>query len=391
MSRFELPLPVLRISIDELYIETKDRYDGSFTVKNPGGGILTGQIHSRCPGLTFDPQSWEGNNQTITYTFNAAKAGLVTGESIDSHVYVTTNGGEIKLPVTARLTKMSILTTEGFTIANLQDFFDYAKTHSAQARRLFVDSEFYMLLLALGYKYMEVYESLHKDSNRERAMDNFFILSSLKSKTTLNVVSDKHLEFIQKPSDTNVLQGNIAVEKSDFGYIDAPIAYNAPWLNCYASRLIQSDFNNEHMATINFSIDPMKIPGSYARELVTIGTESAADNTVEIVYRRTAPVVFRIVRTAYRYEDKGILEIINNTGNDMKIELFCPESYVRFAARSYIVGAYSEIPFDIKLSAFLTAQLFFRKLPYMKTVLEVRAILPGQIYKKNIPLTVGEW
>jgi len=388
MSRFEFPLPALHVSTDEINIETKDRYDGSFVVKNAGSGTLTGQILSRCPGLTFDPAEWEGNNQTITYTFNAAKAGIKTGESVEGHAYITTSGGETRLPITARLTKMSVLTAEGLTIANLQDFFEYAKTHPAQARRLFVDSEFYMLLLALGYKYMEVYESLHKDSNRERAMDNFFILSGLKNKTTISVISDRNLEFMQKPGDNRILYGSIVVKKSDCGYIDAPIVLQSAstWLNCYASRFIQSDFDENLEATLNFSIDPSTIFGKYAREVVTIGTDE-----VEIVYRRTAPVIFRMNRTAFKYEDKGMLEIINNTGADMKVELFCQESYVRFSARSYIVGAYSEIPFDIKLSAFLAAQLFFRKLPYMKTELEVRVVLPGQMYKKNIPLTVGEW
>jgi len=386
-DRFETPLPTLNISIDAFNIETKDNYNSSFVIRNTGGGILNGKILSRCPGLIFDPCEWDGNRQTVTYTFSAAKAGLATGESIEGHVFVSSNGGEARLPVVARLTKMSVTTTEGLTIANLQDFFEYAKTHPAQARRLFVDSEFYMLLLGLGYEYMEVYESLHKDSNRERAMDNFFILSGLKGRTTISVY-DTCLEFDRKSDENEVIHGSIKVQKSDTGYIESPIVVqnNSPWLSCYASRLIQSDFDQDLVASVNFSIDPSKITTSYAREAVTIGTEQT-----EIVYRRTAPVIVRINRTAFRYEDKGVLEIINNTGADVKIEVFCPDSYVRFAARSYIVGAYAEIPFEIKLSAFLSAQLFFRKTPYMKTVVEVKAVADGQVHKKTTPLVIGEW
>lgn len=386
-DRFEAPLPVLSIDIDALNIETKDKYDSSFVIRNTGGGILNGKVLSRCPGLSFSPVEWESNRQTITYTFNAAKAGLATGESIDGFIFISSNGGEIEVPLTARLTKTSVTTAEGLTIANLQDFFEYAKTHPAQARRLFTDSEFYMLLLGIGYEYMEVYESLHKDSNRERAMDNFFILSGLKGKTTLSVC-EPCPEFVQKADDGEVIHGSIKVQKSDTGYIESPISTqnNSPWLTCYASKLIQSDFDEDLVANVNFSIDPHKIATSYAREIVTIGMEST-----EIVYRRTAPVVVQASRTAFRYEDKGMVAIINNTGADIKIEVFCPESYIRFTARSYIVGAYAEIPFEIKLSAFLSAQLFFRKTPYMKTSVEVKAIYGGQVYKKVIPLVVGEW
>jgi len=386
-GRFEYPLPALSISVSELNIETKDTYNGSFTIKNTGGGNLNGKILSRCPGLTFALSEWDGNRQTITYTFSALDAGLTTGESVQGHAIVSTNGGEVEIPVTARLTKMSIATAEGFTIANLQDFFEYSKTHPAQARRLFVDSEFYMLLLGIGYEYMEVYESLHKDSNRERAMDNFFILSGLKGKTGMSV-SDTSLEFTQKWDDNEVIHGSIEVQKSDTGYIELPISTrgNSPWLTCYASKLIQSDFDENLTASINFSIDPRKITIPYTRDVVTIGTE-----TTEIIYRKTAPIIARINRTSLRYEDKGTLEITNNTGMDIKAEIFCPDSYVRFSARSYIIGAYAEIPFTIRLSKFLSAQLFFRKTPYMKTIVETRVVIDGQMHKKNIPLIVGEW
>jgi len=391
-DRFDYVLPSITTSISSLAIETKDKHEGSFDIKNTGGGTLTGRVLSRSAGLVFTPDSWEGNRQTINYTFNAAAAGLSTGQSMESVVYILSNGGEAQLPLSAKLAKMSITTNEGVTIANLQDFYDYAQVHPAQARRLFVDSEFYMLLLAIGYQYMEVYESLHKDSNRERAMDNFFILSGLKGKTKLSIAKTA-MAFTQKPGNTEMLYGSIAIKKSDGGYVDAPIitAGDSKWLNCYASRLVQSDFDEQLTAMVNFSIDPLKISGVYAREIVTIGAEHTEENTVEIVYRRTQPVALALNRASYRYEDKGVIQVTNNTGKDMKIEVFCPESYVRFSARSYVVGAYGEIPFDIKLSAFLSAQMLFRKMPYMKTDIEIKAAAPGQVRKKLIPLIIGEW
>jgi len=409
-SRFDFPLPRLDISTDFIDIETNDKYEGSFTIKNTGGGTLSGQILSRCTGFVFSPAEWVGNTQTIAYTFNAADAGLTTGQSMESHVVISSNGGEQMLPVTAKLTKMSIVTAEGFAITNLQEFYEYANSYPAQARRLFVVSEFYALLLAIGYEYMEIYESLHKDANRERALDNFFILSGLKRKTTFSV-EDTALKFVQNPNDNALLYGHITVQKSDNGYVEAPIIVkdNSPWLNFYASKLVQSDFKETLGTMVNFSIDPMQVTGTYARELVTIGTppkKAAAsafttqsgynfleheDNTVEIEYRRAAPVVLRLDRAAYGYEDKGVIQVTNNTGKDMKVEIHCPESYVRFSARSYLIGAYGEIPFNIKLSAFLSAQLFFRKLPYMKTAIEVRANVQGKAYRKLLPIIVGQW
>lgn len=387
-DRFEYPLPSLNIGVEAINIETNDRHEGSFTIKNTGGGTLCGRVLSRMAGIVFSPTHFEGNLQTIKYTFDTAAAGLATGQSTTGYAYVTSNGGEVKLPITAKLTEMSITTTEGVYITNLQDFYNYALTHPLQAQRLFVDSEFYMLLLATGYKYIEVYESLHRDSNRERAIDNFFILSGLKDKTVLEIEGDKTIEFVQKPTDTSVIHGSLSIKKTDKGYIEAPITQqrNSPWINFYASRLIQSDFDDNLNAKVNFSIDPSKIVGKYARELVTI-----ADSTVEIVYRRTAPIFLRTPRQSLKYDDNGLIEVANSTGKDVRVEVFCQDSYVRFSARSYIIGPYGEVPFQIKLSPFLTAQLFFRKLPYMKTTIEVKVTFPGFIYKKNMPIIVGEW
>ena len=393
-TRYETPLPTLETDTDSLTIETKDRFEGQIKIKNIGGGILKGRILSRCAGLAFNPAQWEGNAQTVTYTWNASASGLGIGQTLEALCYITSNGGEKQIPVTAKLTKMSITTAEGHTIANISDFYEYTLAHPTQARRLFTDSEFYMLLMATGYEYMEVYESLHKDANRERAMDNFFILSGLKGRTNLEIKAHQ-LEFSQKPEDRDMLYGNFLVQKTDHGYVEAPISLKneAPWLTLSTGKLAASDFNDLHTATINFSIDPTQIKKSYAREQVIIGTEAALDNSniIEIVYRRKPTLILRLNRDAYRYEDRGIIEVINNTGMNMQVETFCPENYIRFTARSFVIGAYGEIPFEVKLSAFMKAQFFLRKLPYMKTVIEIKAKVPGQEHKKKLPIVVGEW
>ena len=391
-DRYDYPLPSLAVNIDAIEIETNGTYEGSFDIKNTGGGTLCGKINSRCVGLVFTPAEFDGNSQTVTYTFAAPSAGFDTGQTIESQVFITSNGGEVTLPVTIKLTKMSISTEEGVAITCLQDFYHYANAYPTQARRLFVDSDFYMLLLAIGYEYMEVYEALHKDANRERAMDNFFILSGLKGKTTL-LIAEKKLEFTQNPNDSEMLYGNIVVEKSDSGYVEAPITVQgeSPWLNFYASKLIQSDFKDALSTAVHFSVDPVMIKRTYAREFVTIGTEPSEENTVEITYRRTAPIVVGLSRSAYGYADKGTIAVTNNTGKDMRVEVSCPDSYIRFSARSYLVGASGEIPFDVKLSALLNAQLFFRKQPYMTTVIEVKTTMPGQVYNRQLPVIVGEW
>jgi len=393
-DRFEYPLPILDLDIDELFIETKDNFNGRFTIKNTGGDMLSGHILSRHPAITFEPSTWEGNLVDINYHFSLTDAGgFRPGDTLESSAYICSNGGEVHLPIMVKLIKMAISTREGNVIANVQDFYEYAQRYPSQARRLFTDSEFYMLLLAIGYEYMEIYESLHKDSNRDRAMDNFFILSGLKGKTTLKL-QQHQLEFIQKPHETSMIYGQFLVQKSDNGYFESPISMrtSVPWLMLPISRLISSDFNDANTAMVQFSIDPLQVSGRYARELIYVGSELEPDysNAIEVIFKRDIPLTIQLNRESFRYEDKGVIEIINNTGLELRLSLFCQDSYVRFAAREYIVGAYYEIPFNIKLSAFMNASLLFRKQPYMRSAIEVRSVR-GLAYKIRLPLTVGEW
>ena len=396
---YEYPLPVLDVSLGTnagavsgaINIEARDAYTGRIKVKNTGGGTLKGHVISRVQGLTFVPAAWEGNIQEIIYTFAPQDTALSAGQVMDGHIFITSNGGEEEIPVSVKLTKMSLTTSGGFTIANLMDFYKFSQINPTEAKKIFTDSEFYMLLLAMGYEYMEVYESLHKDANRDRAMDNFFILSGIKGQTALRV-ENPHFEFIQNPMDRAFLHGVIRVKKSDDGFVEAAVAAksSSSWLTLSANRLSAGDFNGKNEAEITFSINPSQIASKYACETVLIGSESSKESC-EIVYRRMHPVTFKLNREAYRYEDNGKLEIVNNTGRTMQVEVFCPESYIRFFARSYAVGEYGEIPFDVKLSAFMSAQLFFRKTPYMETVIEIKASVPGQVFKKTLPLIVGEW
>jgi hypothetical protein len=385
-ERLEYPLPELSVSTVNIIIETKDRLEGRLQIKNTGGAVLSGRIVCRAAYLSFEPATWEGNDVYITYRFNPEISGLKPGESADTFAYVCSNGGEIKLDITVKLIEMAITTDEGMVIANIYDFYEYALANPMGARRLFVSSDFYMLLLATGYSYMEAYEILHRDTHRERAMDNFLILSGLKQMTEFTILNPS-LEYIRKPHENNILQGYFLVQKSDKGFVEAPITAkgNAPWINLPAHRLISADFNEANAAKVSFTIDPNKIEGRYARETVLVGADE-----VDVVFKRTKPLTIRLNREAFRFEDKGAIEITNHTGDEIWAEVFCKDSFVRFKAKKFPVGEAYEIPFDIKLSAFMSAQLLFRKLPFLRSVIEVKVLYRDQLIKKQLDLMVGK-
>ena len=388
-SVYEHPLPALVLDIDCIVIETGVSSKGSFTVKNTGGGLLSGHIISRLDALCFSPGSWTGNSQIITYSFEESKMGQLA-QPVDAHAYICTNGGEIALPITIKHTAISIPTEEGPVIATIDDFYDYAQNHPVPARRLFTSSEFYMLLLSTGYPFMEVYESLHKDVNRERAMDNFFILSGLKGKTGLTLEKQR-LDIVHRPMDK--IYEHFLVHKTDGGYADAPVTIigDAPWLTLSTGRLVSSDYDKYNCAAVSFCIDPLLIKAPFAREGILVGPEPTGDNILEITFRRAAPFYLRLNRVGFRYVDKGSIEVENNTGFDMTLDVYCRDRHVRFYSFSYVVGTALSIPFEIRPSAFASAQRLFRRLPYVSTYIDVRARSRGKIFQKRLHLSIGEW
>jgi len=282
-DRFEYPLPVLHTDTDHITMNTLETTSGAINIKNTGGGVLEGRVLSRCPGLFFPREIFVGNNEILHFTFTPA-------ESAEGMIYILSNGGEKAIPVYVKPTR--ITAPGGFAISDIYDFYEYSQKNPAQAQRIFTDSEFYMLLLATGYEYMEVYEALHKDANRKRAMVNFFIVSGIKDRVAMEY----------KP-----------------------------------------------------------------------------------------PFIPRLSRDAYKYADAGSIEITNNTGVSMQVDVSCRDSYIRFFARAYPIDAYGEIPFAVRLSPLMAAQLFFRNQPFMQTEIEIKATIPGAVYKRRLKVFVGEW
>lgn len=399
----EYPLPILSVSKAELVIEAKGEHSEMILIKNTGGGTLEGKIISPTKSLTFVPDQWEGNRQEVTCKFlpdpvEGWKPGDVrnfsvlilsngTGSSGSSGSSGSTRGGFF-LAVTVRIAKMAIQRPEGVTITNLQDFYDYGREYPKEAEDLFGDSTFHMLLLAMEFPYTDAYVLLKKDTNRPRALDNFFILAGLKKRTVL-IAPEPQKEH--RVINNAMIHGDFTVQKSDKGYIEADISSEggAAWLKLESDTLTIDDFDSDNTATVKYTIDPLLIKGSYARDRAII--KSFDDIAVELVFKRPGPFRAWLPREGFSYQDEGSVMIENQTGEPLKIELSCKENYVRFYQQEYEVEDSMSIPFIIKLSPLQSAQMLFRKVPSLFAEIEVRALYKETFITKSLPLTAGEW
>jgi len=373
---------ILTLDKTHLALHSVNNSSGSINIKNTGGVTLSGHILLRTDAITATPSSFTSNSLNVIFSLSPDYR---FQDYIETVAYICTNGGEFELPITITHAPMAIPTEEGKEISSIQDFYYYSKTYPVAARRLFASSEFYMLLLSTGYEFMEVYESLHKDPNRERAMDNFFMVSGLKGKTSL-ALEKQSIDIVAR--GTNKIYESIIVQKSDSGYADAPVTAKkvASWLNLSTSRLASSDFDENNRSLVGFSIDPLRISEPFVKEHILIGQELFL-----LTVRRGTQLSLKLNRKNFRYEDRGSVEVENHTGLNLTLDVYCHDRYVRFHAISYLIEGRHSIPFEIRPTALASAQRLFRRLPYISTYIDVRAHGHGREFRKRLHLTIGEW
>lgn len=383
-EQFEYPLPVLKTEVEEIEIEAYGAYTGGILVANDGGGLLTGRIESNSPSVTFTPRQFTGNEIKVSYSLSLEH--YRPGDIIRTGAVIMSNGGEKILPIIVKIIAPAIITKEGFKIAGLNDFFSYGEEYPIPARQLLMSREFMEWLLGIGYKHMEVFEQIIKDPNKERALDNFFIISKLKEKTTLALL-EKKVALTVAPCEKEPVPGVIPVQRTDKGFVEAEIKvkHESPWIKLVGNRLTGADFQENNLALIRYYAEPALLPGRYGRDIVMIGDGLA----VPVTLKKSKLLLFTLSKEIYGFDDVGEITVFNNSGRDLKLEIATGDTYLKFEGKKYFIGAAAKIPFTTKVTALTAAQLSLKKQPFIHTSIEIKTIIADEVYKKTLVLRLG--
>ncbi len=387
IHQLEYPLPILKTDTDKLIVETTVLgYKGCINIKNAGGGILNGFILSKNPLIEFENEKFNENKVCVNFNINLDM--YKNGDIIQTSIVIMSNGGEKIIPVIIKVVPHEIVTKEDIKIYTLKDFYSYSKKYPIQARRLFTSNEFMMWLINLQFELIEIYERLIKDSNKERALENFFILNKMKNKVTLSVEENK-IEHEVFENHREIISGEIIVKKSGWGFVDEEISskYNALWLKIHSSRVTSSDFRDTDKAVITYSIDPILIVKKKVFEKIIIGENTAVDLRV-----RVAPVFTAVLKKEFLgFKDTGEIIITNNSKEEIMINVFSKENFVKFECSNHLVGSNARIPFNIKLSPFLMAQMAIKKQPTLSAEIYLKTTINKKKVEKILYITVGEY
>lgn len=383
---FEYPLPVLKTEIEKLALNISNLYDGIINIENTGGGILAGQISANFEYIMFEPSDFEGNSIQVKYNINVSN--YSKQDKIQFNIIISSSGGEKIIPVFINKTEDCFIMPDNTKINTLKEFLNYSKDHPLDSRRILGDSEFIFWLKRLEFEHMDILEHLVNDSNKERALDNFFVLSGLKKKADIIPVSKKF--EIRIPNTTNeIIDGDILIKKVGWGYINANICLegNPDWLTLSTNKITSKNFGNSDEFIVHYFVNTALIQNAYQKAKIIF--EYNKIFSVDICVTKACPIKIKLSKECFDFNDKGTLVVENYSYEKILIELDCKDNFIKFEKDFYSIFGKTEIPFYIKLTALAKTQMDLTKKPVIKSMLNIQTTVKDKSYTHHKEIIIG--
>lgn len=381
----EYPLPIIKIDVDKIAINMNEKNSGVINIKNVGGGTLLGDIISNTDCIILDTEEFSGNNVSIGYSI--VPSIYYSGDFIKSEITIISNGGQINIPVYITISNFDYLKCNQEKIYTIKGFYQYYLKNYIEAIRVFYSYDFMIWLKNINYKHIDIVEELLKDVNKQRAIDNFFILSKIKEKAHIEILQKNfRYKYFNTKSDSEII-GSIPIKLIGTGYFEEDITLeDIDFIKLTKNKITNRDFDENGIFNLEFIIIKNKINSFFERRKVIF---NKTNKSVIIEVSKKNPIEIIFERNYFNPIDKGVLKILNNTDEDVIIEIIAKDTFVFFEGKKYLISKYTEIEFDIKLTGFLKAQMDFTKKPNIESEILIKAILSDSVYKMQKNIYIG--
>ncbi|MCL1997012.1 MAG: DUF5717 family protein [Defluviitaleaceae bacterium] len=355
---------------------------GKIIIENIGAGTLKGSIYSNST-VVFDVPHFNGNNIETRYSLNLP---LNAPKEICTNVTIASNGGEHTIKFIINVLP-PVLFTEGFSINDMDSFYKLWVQNPSFAKKIFMKHDFYLWLHTINYEYIDIYEQFRNDVNKERGINNFFVLNKLKNPTTTSLYEEK-IQMALDPFKIEPCTGKVRVRRHGEGFTDETLKCNVPWVIFRKSSVTTADFKQSNEIEIDYEIDRKLI-----NKRVQYGTISLETGTGEVQIKAQVLnlVDIRLNKNYAGIKDDLFLYIKNNTKEPLRIEIAPRDNFVKFDKNLYIIKTEEAIPFGLRLSTLQTAQKSIRKQPVFQSFIRVKSHYRDKKFFQDIELLVGDF
>ncbi len=386
LDQFEYPLPVVSADVDKIEIETSGNCSGSFSIRNMGGGTLSGQITSNSRCVRFVPEYFNKNREDIKYFINLDV--YKKGDVIQTSTLIKSNGGEVIIPITINVTPPEIKLSDGHKIVDINDFYKYYLDLPGMAAALFFKEEFREWLINIGFSQIELYDLFLGDSEKERAVDNFLILAGLKKKAEI-IICDKNVDVLIEPGEKSILTGEIQFLRTCPGFIKGSlfVPKGCNFITFSQILISSKDFAALDRISVNYFIDPSKIRDYNTTSKILLKTDTEQYFYINTVFKQLFKV--SVSKETFKFEDEGFLVVESHFGRDLLLDVSASEPYVKFEGKKYYVPSVAKIPFHVRVTKFQAASAFYKKQPSVTVFISVKTIVNDRVYEKRIPVSIS--
>ena len=247
---FEYEQPFICLSDEEirLSVETGKVAEGSFTLSNSSGRVMSGRLYSSNRLMNIVNTEFEGTEITVNYQFDAAF--LKEGELINGVISIISDCGEAVLPYSVQ-TESNYCSSSLGRIKDLFQFANLASDDWSEAKKVFRSDEFGRILLSGDVRYSNLYRNLLKGASTSQALEEFLIAINKKSIIKLSTNKTK----VEYNAGSELIKDKLVLTKNSWGYSEIRISTDASFIQLEHKFLWADRFvSNTHHIT--YSINP---------------------------------------------------------------------------------------------------------------------------------------
>lgn len=294
----------------EAKLTPNEVYEGSIQIKSENGTEVKAYVHSSSMRFVLKKSYFIGNEVYIGYAFDST--GLEAGDEVKGDVQVVSSAGEYYLPF-----EFTILSTAKDSkvsgVRNLFHFTNLAQTDFNEATSIFYTPEFERVFDGNDKVNLTKYRGYSNLDGDKQSVEDF--LCSINKKKPVELVTERKVfEFSEV---TTNLKCEIAVRKSNWGYVEGILLSDAEFLVLDKNVLRNEEFNSGEY-TLSFTIDDEKlhegrnfgkiriITGACTLEIVVIAKQRGGDKTKRAVRRETKSLMCKLMHCYIKFRTKQV-------------------------------------------------------------------------------------
>lgn len=238
-GKFEYEPPKLVLSKEsvEETVKTGENFQEKLSVKASDGRKISGYVISDNRRILVSRENF-ADTGSMTFVYGVDMAGLMPGEKVEGHLYLTTSIGEAQIPIGITLEREQVCSSVG-EIADMEAFTNLVRRDSREAYLLFRNQEtFAPVLKKMDARGRALYEGMSQNMKDYQQMEEFLIGMNQKEPVSVWLKEEKGTFWGVQES----IREFVAIQKDGWGHVSLEVETEGDFLEVAKKNINEEDF-----------------------------------------------------------------------------------------------------------------------------------------------------